>query len=185
MNLKDNTLKTKAIFNYYYQKAQEEGISDFTVMKALKLVYFAHAWYLGFKKEPLIDENIEAWQYGAVIPSLYNSLKKYGNRSISSPIYEKNIEDIDYLILNKYELVEKYNLTPSDEYHYEFNEDELAIMDSVWNSYKGLSAFQMSNIIHQEGTPWSQTEKENHGPRRGLIIKNSVIKDYYEKKING
>lgn len=184
MKFNDNTLKTKAIFNYYYRKAQEEGISDFTVMKALKLVYFAHAWYLGFEKKPLIDENVEAWQYGAVIPSLYNSLKKFGSRPITFPIYKKDIPDIDYLILSKDDFEKVHNIeATADEYDYSFSNDELSIMSAVWNGYKGLDAFQMSNIIHQNGTPWSQTVKENHGARRGLIIKNDMIRTYYERKI--
>lgn len=184
MKLNDNTLKTKAIFNYYYRKAQEEGISDFTVMKALKLVYFAHAWYLGFEKKPLIDEYVEAWQYGAVIPSLYNSLKKFGSRPITYPIYDKEIPDIDYLILDKVDFYKKYDVSYINEYNYDFDDNELAIIDIVWNSYKGLDAFKMSNIIHQKGTPWSQTVDINNGARRGLVISNDIIKDYYERKIN-
>ena len=47
-------------------------------MKVQKLVYFAHGWHLGITKKPLINEQVEAWPYGAVIPSLYDYLKQWG-----------------------------------------------------------------------------------------------------------
>ena len=73
----DNTYKSKAVFNRFYNKAHSEGI-PLTPMQAIKLVYFAHAWNLGFFQRPLIDEPVEAWKFGTVIPSLYQSLKIYG-----------------------------------------------------------------------------------------------------------
>ncbi len=40
-------------------------------MKLHKLLYYAAGWHLGFTGEPLFDEDIEAWQYGPVVPSIY------------------------------------------------------------------------------------------------------------------
>ncbi|WP_369210846.1 Panacea domain-containing protein [Xylella fastidiosa] len=62
------------IANYFLQRASKEGRA-LTPMQVLKLVYIAHGWHLGFRKEPLIDESVEAWRHGPAIRSLYNKIK--------------------------------------------------------------------------------------------------------------
>ena len=47
-------------------------------MKLLKLVYLAHGWHLAIKGKPLIDEQIQAWDYGPVIQNLYHEIKGFG-----------------------------------------------------------------------------------------------------------
>jgi len=44
-------------------------------MKLQKLVYYAHGWHLALNNEPLIDEQVECWQYGPVISSLFHEFK--------------------------------------------------------------------------------------------------------------
>ncbi|MFC0184306.1 Panacea domain-containing protein [Pseudarcicella hirudinis] len=53
-------------------------------MKLQKIVYFAQGVHLARYQKPLIDEAVEAWTYGPVIPSLYHTFKHLGN----SPIVE-------------------------------------------------------------------------------------------------
>lgn len=78
-------IKSKQVFNYLFDKAAQEGIA-LSPMKAIKLVYFCHAWYLGATSKPLLTEPVEAWTYGAVVPSLYQALKIYGADNIRYPI---------------------------------------------------------------------------------------------------
>ena len=56
-----------------------------TSMQLNKLTYVAHGFYLAINKRPLIDEPVQAWKYGPVVPSLYRRLKPYGG----DPIPEK------------------------------------------------------------------------------------------------
>ena len=44
---------------------------DTTPMHVIKLVYLAHGWMLGFTSRALINEAVEAWTYGPVVPSTY------------------------------------------------------------------------------------------------------------------
>ena len=55
----------QAIANFFLWQEQ------ITQMKLHKLLYYAAGWHLGFTGEPLFDEDIEAWQYGPVVPSIY------------------------------------------------------------------------------------------------------------------
>src|SRR5208282_4587731 len=59
-----------------------ENLSRVDPLKLQKLVYFAHGWHLALRDQPLIDELVEAWDYGPVVPSLYHQFKRYGNQSI-------------------------------------------------------------------------------------------------------
>ena len=43
-----------------------------TPMHVLKLVYLCHGWCLGFTGEALINEPVEAWTYGPVVPTVYH-----------------------------------------------------------------------------------------------------------------
>ncbi|MCL6584270.1 MAG: DUF4065 domain-containing protein [bacterium] len=72
----------KAIANYFLDLAKSKG-EKLTLMKLLKLIYFAHGWHLAITGKPLIDEQVEAWQYGPVIPSVYHEFKGFGNQPIT------------------------------------------------------------------------------------------------------
>src|SRR5256885_15287234 len=74
---------TFSIANYFIQRGIDSNKSV-TPMKLQKLIYFAHGWYWAIKNEPLIDESVEAWKYGPVIPSVYHAFKHYGTDSIKS-----------------------------------------------------------------------------------------------------
>ena len=68
----------KAIANYFLDlaRAQEKAL---TPLKIQKLVYFANGWHLAIKGVPLINEQVEAWRFGPVIPSLYTHFERMGN----------------------------------------------------------------------------------------------------------
>ena len=55
----------KAIANYFLKHRKRfKRKGPITQMKLHKLVYFAHGWHLALKGEPLIDETLQAWDYG-------------------------------------------------------------------------------------------------------------------------
>src|SRR5687768_9300066 len=83
-----------SIANFFIQKGIEAG-NPIDQMKVQKLVYFAHGWYLAITNQPLINEAIEAWRFGPVIPSLYHSLKHSGNQAITHTIDEQTDLTID------------------------------------------------------------------------------------------
>lgn len=74
---------SKSLANFLIDLAQAEG-QTLDPMKLQKLVYYAHGWYAGYTGERLINEEVEAWPYGPVIPSLYDEFKRYGSGKIAS-----------------------------------------------------------------------------------------------------
>lgn len=121
---------SRAVANYFVEKSRAEG-RILGVSQVIKLVFLAHGWYLGFKSEPLINHRIQAWRYGPVIPEVYNAFR----HQLGAVHYPALVGDAPYKA--------------------EFNDYEKKIMDHVYNAYSKISAVELSNLTHREGTPWS------------------------------
>lgn len=154
------TYSSAKVANYFLDKASREGRA-LTPMQLLKLVYIAHGWNLGYQRGPLIGDQVEAWQYGPVIGSLYHSIKHYGSGAVTAKVPEfffSSTQPID-------------STTAS-------------LLDSVWQGYSQHSGLQLSTLTHQPNTPWDITWKRSGGAR-GAVIDNELIKRHYEEKISG
>lgn len=152
----------KAIANYFLElaKMKKEAMD---LMKLQKLIYFAHGFYLAIKKEPLLDEQIEAWQYGPVIPSIYHEFKEFGNRPITRPATE-------------------FDATQFCFYAYPLPTDNLTkrLLEKVWEVYGVYTGIQLANMTHLPGSPWDKIYKKyNHNIPKGTDIPEDIIKEYF------
>lgn len=148
--------EAKTIANFFLSQAKRDDV-PVSPMKLLKLLYFAHGWYLAITGEPLLEERIEAWIYGPVIPDIYLEFKQFGNDPITGNF-------------------EPHNL-PREENH-----DVNVILGEVWKTFKGYSAVALSNMTHEKGTPWSKTMEPYRGKGKfpkNLIIDDKLIKDFF------
>ncbi len=153
----------KSIANYFIQKAlQGSGRNDLSPMKLQKLVYMAHGWHLAITGKPLLDEQVSAWQYGPVIPSLYHEFKHYGNEPITCFATELADEQGFY-----------FEPVPIP-----VNEMTVNILDKVCGVYGSLSAIQLSNMAHQPDTPWGQVWRESQGIKE-MNIPQEIIRQYF------
>jgi len=151
----------EAVANYFLQRAWSEN-KGLTPIKVIKLTYIAHGWFLGFTKERLVDDDIQAWKYGPVLPRLYNAFKYAGN------------QPIDCLA----EMLDK-------PYEAEFSSLGNTVVDAVWEKYKDMTGLQLSALTHDEGTPWYQVWHEEGGSKNGnSMIPSETIKKYYEDLLN-
>lgn len=125
----------------------------YTPMQLLKLVYLCHGWMLGLYSRPLIQEPVQAWKYGPVIPELYQSLKVYRDAPVPC-------------ILPVHQYVE-----PLDVY-------ESTMVDQVMQMYGDRSGISLSQITHAPNTPWSMTFR---GDTLGSVIPNELIRDHYQQ----
>ena len=130
-------------------------INSFEVdnLKLQKLTYYSQAVYLVINnKEPLFHEEIEAWQYGPVIPKLYSLYKKHGFDTIphvggNGHLTTKEIEAVD-LVLEHYgkmsgvELINQTHQEAPWKNVYEPNKKHIVItLDSIYNFYKDIYSF--------------------------------------------
>jgi len=121
----------RTVANRFLTLAQERG-DTLTPMQLLKLAYIANGWMLGLHGRALFHDPVEAWQYGPVIPSLYNQLRTYRGQPVTGLLRERN------------------NVTPLDNV-----EDDL--IRQVYDIYGRLSGIQLSRMTHAPGTPWALT----------------------------
>jgi uncharacterized phage-associated protein len=84
------------IADYFLFKAQKDNQELLSNLKLQKLVYYAQGLHLALYGKPLFLENIEAWQYGPVIPDLYFKYRDYGSGGIpASEYFDPSIIDSD------------------------------------------------------------------------------------------
>ena len=120
-------------------------------LKLQKLVYYSQAVHLVLNdKVPLFEEEIEAWQYGPVVPSLYQCYKKYGLDKIRR-------------LQNK----PKERLTAK----------EIESIDLVLDFYGNMSGVELIGRTHQE-SPWRDVY--NPFDKHIIISKDSIYKYYKE-----
>lgn len=152
-------LNPKSIANFFLELAESQG-EKISPMKLQKLVYYAHGWYAGHTNRPLIDESVEAWQYGPVIPSLYHEFKRFGAGMITSKACSGEYFDPAPVP------------SPSDEGLRKF-------LTSIWKSYGKFTGIALSEMTHAKGTPWEQTWNANPGVK-GVDIPFEKIAEHFK-----
>ncbi len=157
----------KAVANFILDLANVDG-EPISPMKLQKLIYYAHGWHLALTGEPLISDEIEAWGYGPVVPSVYRDFKSFGNEPITNPAQDFSWDD-KRIIVSTPEI-------PSGEMHSSARQ----IIKRVWEVYKDLSALQLSKMTHDPDAPWSQVVAPYGGKTPiSLEIPNELIRKYF------
>jgi len=154
----------KAIANYFLELAAAQG-EAISPMKLQKLVYYAHGWYAGHTGQPLINEAVEAWPYGPVIPSLYHEFKRYGSAPIRSKATDFDTVNFEFSEVQP----------PADESLKKF-------LANVWVSYGRFTPIALSTMTHAEGSPWDQTWKSAQGVK-GADIPFELITEHFRAAV--
>ena len=142
------------IANYFISKYGEAD--NLTPMKIIKLVYIAYGWYLALTKgKRLVDEHPQAWNLGPVFPSLYHSLKNYGNNEVR-------------------DLIPTNNLIPAS-----FDKNLKTFLDIIWSAYGKYDGIYLSSITHTQNTPWSQVFPSGFN----VEIPDDLITKHYTEKL--
>lgn len=105
---------------------EREGITN---LKLQKVLYFAQAYYLAKVGRPLFSDDIEAWEFGPVVPRVYRKYKS----NVSNPI-----------------ICEEDKSSLSDE--------DKETLKKVWGTFGGYSASKLVDIAHAH-TPWKEANK--------------------------
>lgn len=144
-------IDSKIVANNFLQLARNNNDS-LTPMQVLKLVYIAHGWMLGLYGRPLIRDEVQAWQYGPVIPNLYNALRDYRGQSVT--------KDIPY--------VGSEGMDPQQE----------NIVKQIYDIYGQKTGAALSRLTHAQGTPWDLTYEPGVF---GCTIPTDIIEDHYSR----
>jgi uncharacterized phage-associated protein len=135
--------KSLAVAQYLVMKAKK----PMTPMKLLKLCYIAHGYMLARHRVPLLDEQVQAWQYGPTVVSVWRAVRDYGSQPVK-------------------------NVAGSAIFAVDFTENEEAVMNEVLEKYAHFPAMTLSAATHKVGTPWEVTwsyQQENTSMSNDLI----------------
>jgi uncharacterized phage-associated protein len=109
--------------------AARDGGELISNLKLQKLLYYMQGFYLAYFQESLFDEEIEAWQYGPVVPVVYEHYKDNGSAGIP----------------------------PSGQCLALKSLKEEALFNEVFRVYGDYSAIGLMNLTHGE-MPWKSTK---------------------------
>lgn len=131
-----NSVSCNVVADYFLLQVNPTSGDTISNLKLQKLCYYAQAWSLGLRGEPLFADRIKAWAHGPVVPALYHRFKRFGWQSIeptelqTDPIAQLSDEDRHFL-------------------------------DSVWLKYGKFTGGQLEEMTHSEA-PW----KDAYGDTR-------------------
>ena len=152
----------RAVANFILDKADEDGVA-LTQLSLLKILYFAHGWYLAEHAKPLIAQPIEAWQYGPVIKVVRDAFKDFGKKAIT-----KRAEKLEVRTGEIVPVVP--DLLPSDR----------AFVSAVYNGYRHHDGWTLSEMTHEQGSPWFKVwHPDRPSGSLGLRIRNEDIRKHF------
>lgn len=155
-----------AVANYLLDLGEYDRIK-ITPLKLQKLLYFCYAWYAGNTGEELFPEDIEAWQYGPVIPEVYREFRECGRDPIRI-----RATTLDLTTDNQVRAIEA---TLQDE-------NLKSDIKSVWDAYKTKSEGWLVTVSHMPEEPWGILENQYGGGTKRKIPFN-LIRSIYQAKV--
>ena len=148
-----------------YIIAHEKGCRrSVTNLRLQKLLYFVQAQFLVERNEPCFDAEIEAWDFGPVVPSVYREFKVFGANEIPRIDF---YYDMNY---NSDTFLDKIEVTTEN-----FDNQERIIIEKVIDAFGRLSANELVRLTHAQD-PWKNAYKKN----KNETIENESIKEYFK-----
>jgi prophage ps3 protein 01 len=146
-----------------YSNEKDYGISN---LKLQKILYFIQAYFLISTPEQCFVEDIEAWDFGPVVPEAYHEYKQYGSGDIPYIHYFFKFDEDDIWDSTSVEF--KDNV---------ISDEDKELMNSVVDKFSDYSATDLVSLTHRQA-PW------NNAYVRGMnnVIKIEAIKDYFNGK---
>lgn len=125
-----------------------------TNLEINKLLYIAHMLLLGRSGggQPLVTENFQAWDYGPVLPSVYQKAKIFGNN---------HVEDI-------FQFYPDLSVGP-----------ELEVISETVNMLANKTPGELVAISHWENGAWANHYRPG---AKGIVIPNGEILAEYRRR---
>lgn len=145
-------VKAMDVANFFVNLFNDDPQECMTNLRLNKLLYFAQAWSLARLDKPLFDEEIQAWDYGPVIPEVYKAFRPCGRDRIAdqSGDYSQDV----------------------------FTSDQLQLLLDVLNEYGKYATSGLVSITHETGSPWESVYEQG---KNNVITKQSM-KEYFKSQ---
>ncbi|MCY4088947.1 MAG: DUF4065 domain-containing protein [Candidatus Saccharibacteria bacterium] len=124
----------KDLTNNNPKSTEKEYAEYISHLKLQKLLYFTQAAHLALYERALFKDKIEAWDYGPVIPSVYQHFKSQRSRFIRNP------KSLQYKKIDK---------------------DAQEFLEQIWQIFGKFSASKLVNLTHSH-EPWKSACKKTN-----------------------
>ena len=125
--------KAIEIAKYLVSLSDEDAGDTVSNLKVQKLLYYAQGFALVILGKPLFDEDIEAWNHGPVVASVYHELKSFGSGGV------------------------KFDETDTEQ-DCPIGPEEQQLLNDVYDAYGQFSAWKLRDMTHTEA-PWVETSQ--------------------------
>lgn len=134
------------------KKIEKENAETVSRLKLLKLLYYIQGYHLAMFNKPLFNAEVEAWDHGPVVRSVYNWIRK-----------QKDDETVNKMAFSDEE-VKNLNL----------HDTQIELIDDVLKIYNKYSAYGLRDKTHKE-TPWL----ENYEKGENNEISKDCLKRFF------
>jgi uncharacterized phage-associated protein len=151
----------RAIANFVLDYCDEKS-KEVTNLSLQKIVYFCHVWSLINYSKPLVRHKFEAWEFGPVLPYLYQEFKAYGSKPI----------------LSRAKAMDRTTGQIQDA-KYDFPSEVITLLKDITDFYSSIRAGHLVDLSHVEGGPWHKVWNHKGKVNPGMKIENSDILKFY------
>lgn len=153
------------VARYIIRYSNEQNYST-SNLRLQKLLYFVQAYYLAFtpSHEPCFREEIEAWDFGPVVPSVYCKFRSFGGSNIPPDT-------------NCYSLNDKDNFWSVREVPYDsdcISKRDKKLINDIVDKFRAYSTSELVKLTHNQA-PW----RKSYIPGHHAIITKETIRDYF------
>ena len=146
-------LKALDVANFFVDLANNTVEECMTNLRVNKFLYFAQAWSLVRLNKPLFEEEIQAWQLGPVVPSVYRAFQPCGYDRIKDVATDYSLEA--------------------------FSPEQIELLLDVARYYGQYSSTKLIDMTHEKGGPWDEVY-EMGVPF--IVISKDNMKNYFSKE---
>lgn len=134
-----------------------------------KLLYIANGFVLQDRDEPAFHNPVEAWKYGPVIRTVWETYNNWGDAPI------RMLDMCRTSLGNKAEVARRRN-----ELLKIIGRDVAGIVGGVLEGYGRCTGGELVDMTHRKGTPWSDAYR----PGRNNVIPTESITRFYRNLSN-
>lgn len=128
------SMSATVVCNNVLRRAFDENI-PVSPMKLQKLLYFISCEYAKNTGIDLLSEDFGVWQYGPVLPTVYDEFKSFRSEPITK--YATDANGTAYAI--------DENSAPNLK----------VAINRIWQAFKCYDGITLSRITHKDGSGWS------------------------------
>lgn len=133
--------KALDIAKYIISKGTNDG-EPISNLQLQKILYYIQSEFLQSRNNVAFDDDIEAWQFGPVVPNVYYYFCGYGAMKIM------NYYDEDFSL----------------------NYEDRQIIDKIIIEKRDMDPWQLVEETHRAGGAWDKTYKKGFGNREVISI---------------